>query len=91
MAILGDRQESHTLVADVDQTVDIVRAAEISRGDVTVQHERVLHGSGGNRSDGWRRAYIVAFQSEETVAAERRRGFTHSHNDDPDVLNEFGD
>ncbi|MEZ5249740.1 MAG: hypothetical protein R2713_11150 [Ilumatobacteraceae bacterium] len=30
--------------------------------------------------------YIVALRSESTVAEERRRGFTHSHNDAGDVL-----
>ena len=46
-----------------------------------------LHGSGGNRtSDSWRRAYIVAFRRGATVAEERLRGFTHSHNDGSDVL-----
>jgi hypothetical protein len=59
----------------------------ISRCDITVHCEGVLHGSGGNTTgDSWRRAYIVAFRSGATVAEERRRGFTHSHNDDATVL-----
>jgi ectoine hydroxylase-related dioxygenase (phytanoyl-CoA dioxygenase family) len=62
----------------------------IRRGDITVHNERVLHGSGGNRTSGWRRAYIVAFRAAETVAEERRLGFTHSHNDQPDVLDNVG-
>jgi hypothetical protein len=82
----GDRERSHTLVAEVDESRDRITLAEIRRGDVTVHNERVLHGSGGNSSDGWRRAYIVAFRAVETVATERARGFTHSHNDTPDVL-----
>ena len=61
-----------------------------ARGDVTVHDERVVHGSGGNTSDRWRRAYIVAFRSAETVAWERAHGFTHSHNDAPDVLDGVG-
>ena len=36
------------------------------------------------------RAYIVAFRSRETVAWERAHGFTHSHNDAPDVLTSVG-
>jgi len=82
----GDRGKSHTLVADVDERRDRIVAAEIRRGDATVHHERTIHGSGGNTTDGWRRAYIAAFRSEATVAEERRRGFTHSHNDPLDVL-----
>ncbi len=34
----------------------------IRRGDVTVHNERVLHGSGGNTTDGFRRAYVLAFR-----------------------------
>ena len=63
-----------------------MRPVEIARGDITVHNEGVLHGSGGNRSGNYRRAYIVAFRTQSTVAAERDRGFTHSHNDTHDVL-----
>ncbi|MCK6445049.1 MAG: phytanoyl-CoA dioxygenase family protein [Planctomycetes bacterium] len=86
----GDREKSHALVCDVDETRDCVRAAPIRRGDVTVHSERVAHGSGGNRTAGWRRAYVVAFRSAATVAEERRRGFTHSHNDEIAVLKSVG-
>ena len=59
----------------------------ISRGDITVHCEGILHGSGGNvTADSWRRAYIVALRSKDTVNEERRRGFTHSHNDGLEVL-----
>ena len=81
----GDRGDSHTLVAELDPG-DEVRQPELARGDATIHDERVLHGSPGNGSTRWRRAYIVAFRSEATVAEERRLGFTHSHNDEPDVL-----
>lgn len=86
----GDRDQSHTLVADVDEAVDPVRLAEIRRGDVTVHNERVIHGSGGNGSDRWRRAYVVAFRSRAAVAEERAMGFTHSHNDAAEVLRPDG-
>ena len=72
-------------IADVSDPVEVRRA--IRRGDITVHNEGVLHGSGGNTSaSSYRRAYIVALRSESTVAEERRRGFTHSHNDAGDVL-----
>jgi hypothetical protein len=86
----GDREKSHTLVAVIDEARDAIRPVPIQRGDVTVHDERVIHGSGGNRSPGWRRAYIVAFRSEATIREERRRGFTHSHNDAPAVLGGVG-
>ena len=86
----NDRGESHTLLCDVDPSRDEVRPMPIRRGDVTVHNERVLHGSGGNRTSGWRRAYVVAFRAAATVAEERRLGFTHSHNDRPAVLDHVG-
>jgi phytanoyl-CoA hydroxylase len=88
--LLGDRDQSHTLVAQVDEAREVVWPAELRRGDVTVHHERTVHGSGGNHTASWRRAYILAFRSKETVAEERRLGFTHSHNDQPHVLAAVG-
>lgn len=84
-----DRSISHTLCTDLLPTDDVVHAP-IRRGDITVHNERVLHGSGGNSTAGWRRAYVVAFRSKTTVEMERSKGFTHSHNDAPDVLGSVG-
>ena len=82
----GDRSASHTLVTDL-RPDDVMRPVEIHRGDITVHNEGVLHGSGGNTSThSYRRAYNVALRSVTTVAEERRRGFTHSHNDAGEVL-----
>ncbi|MFM9225692.1 MAG: phytanoyl-CoA dioxygenase family protein [Actinomycetota bacterium] len=82
----GDRSASHTLVTDLGPD-DTRRPDENRRGDITVPNEGVLHGSGGNTSaSSYRRAYIVALRSQSTVAEERRRGFTHSHNDAGEVL-----
>jgi hypothetical protein len=83
----GDRDKNHTLVATVDPARDRIRPALLRRGDVSVHHERTVHGSGGNTSDRWRRGYVVAFRSEATIAEERAQGFTHSHNDTIQVLN----
>ena len=81
----GSREESHALVTELRDD-DVVIDMPIARGDITVHNERIMHGSGGNQTQGRRRAYIIAFRSETTVAEERRRGFTHSHNDAPDIL-----
>lgn len=81
----GDRDKSHTLVTDLHPT-DVMVPVPIPKGDITVHSEGVLHGSGGNRSANYRRAYIVALRSQGTVAQERALGFTHSHNDAPEVL-----
>jgi ectoine hydroxylase-related dioxygenase (phytanoyl-CoA dioxygenase family) len=88
--LLGDRDRSHTLVAAVDEARDRIVAVEIARGDVTVHHERTVHGSSGNRSAGWRRGYVVAYRARSAVEAERRLGFTHSHNDPLEVLDGVG-
>jgi ectoine hydroxylase-related dioxygenase (phytanoyl-CoA dioxygenase family) len=82
----GDREKSHTLLCDVDEGRDRIDYAELEPGDITVHNERVCHGSAGNTSPHWRRAYIVAFRTESTVKEERARGFSHSHNDAPQVL-----
>jgi phytanoyl-CoA hydroxylase len=82
----ASREEQHTLVTDLrpdDRPVPV----PIRRGDITVHNEGVLHGSGGNTTtSSWRRAYINAYRSIETVRRERELGFTHSHNDAQDVL-----
>lgn len=82
----ASREEQHTLVTDLrpdDRPVPV----PIRRGDMTVHNEGVLHGSGGNTTtSSWRRAYINAYRSIETVRRERELGFTHSHNDSQDVL-----
>lgn len=87
--VFGGRGESHALGTELADG-DVVVPAPIRRGDCTVHNERVMHGSGGNETDGYRRAYIIAFRSLETVAAERALGFTHSHNDDSHVLDRVG-
>jgi phytanoyl-CoA hydroxylase len=81
-----DRTKSHTLVTDL-RDGDVMTQVPIARGDITVHNEGVLHGSGGNYSrDSYRRAYIVALRSNEAVRKERSLGFTHSHNDHLEVL-----
>jgi phytanoyl-CoA hydroxylase len=82
----GDREVNHTLVAGMDPARDRPRPARLHRGDATVHHERTLHGSGGNTSDRWRRGWVIAFRAASAVAEERTLGFTHSHNDAPEVL-----
>ena len=47
----------------------------------SVHNEWIVHGSGGNETDGWRHTYVCAFRDERMVAYERARGFRHSYND----------
>jgi ectoine hydroxylase-related dioxygenase (phytanoyl-CoA dioxygenase family) len=71
--MFGGRGTSHALGTDLRDD-DHVVTMPIRRGDCTVHNERVMHGSGGNHTDGFRRAYILAFRSAETVSAERASG-----------------
>ena len=84
----GDRDTSHTIVAHIDESRDRVVPAPIRRGDALCFRERILHGSSGNTSQRWRRAYVVAYRTRATVEAERAMGFTHSHGDDLSVLDQ---
>jgi len=87
--VYGGRGESHALGTQLLPTDEVI-VQPIARGDCTVHNERVMHGSGGNFTGGWRRAYIIAYRSAETVRIERSLGFTHSHNDDVTVLDSVG-
>ncbi|MEI6128905.1 MAG: phytanoyl-CoA dioxygenase family protein [Planctomycetota bacterium] len=57
--LYGDRNQNHTMVAVVDEQRDCVQYAELQPGDLTVHHERTVHGSSGNHSDRWRRGYVL--------------------------------
>ena len=74
------RAEAHTLTVELDAKDEVV-ALPVSRGSITVHNERIIHGSSGNQTDGWRRTYVIAHRPRATVAYERSIGFTHSHND----------
>jgi phytanoyl-CoA hydroxylase len=87
--VFGGRGESHALGTDL-QPGDEVVVVPIRRGDCTVHNERVMHGSGGNTTAGFRRAYVVACRATATIKTERALCFTHRHNDGLDVLNEVG-
>jgi ectoine hydroxylase-related dioxygenase (phytanoyl-CoA dioxygenase family) len=74
------RVEAHTLSVAL-RADDHVVALPVRRGDITVHNERIVHGSPGNHTAGWRRTYVLAHRSRRTVEYERSIGFTHSHND----------
>lgn len=84
MALNDSRDEGHALTIEVDETKgDEIRLAPAKRGSVTIHNEYVVHGSGGNRMPNKeRRTYVVAYRPKRVVEAERKIGFTHSHNDD---------
>lgn len=78
---LGEsRDDAHALTIAIGDEEE-VRLAPCPRGSITVHDEYVVHGSGGNTcQDRQRRTYVVAYRGKETVDAERKIGFTHSHN-----------
>jgi phytanoyl-CoA hydroxylase len=79
----NSRDDGHALTADMDPDAEekILLAPALS-GSVTIHDEYVVHGSGGNTcADRQRRTYVIAYRAREIVEAERRIGFTHSHND----------
>ena len=78
----GSRDEGHALTLQIGAD-DEVRLAPAKRGSITIHDEYVVHGSGGNKcKDKQRRTYVVAYRAGEVVEAERKIGFTHSHNDE---------
>eukprot|EP00980_Cylindrotheca_fusiformis_P021433 scaffold8301_cov184-Cylindrotheca_fusiformis.AAC.1 len=79
-AMGSTRDEGHALTTDVSDTEEI-RLAPAKRGSITIHDEWVVHGSAGNTcTDRERRTYVIAYRAKEIVQAERRIGFTHSHN-----------
>ncbi len=75
-----NRDETHTLVID-ERKSDRISYLPVKRGSITIHDERIIHGSGGNKSNDWRKTYVMAFRDVDTIAEERAIGFTHSHND----------
>lgn len=81
--LAGTREEGHALCAEVDESKDEITLAPAKRGSLTIHDEYVVHGSGGNTCENrQRRTYVLAYRAKETVEAERKIGFDHSHNND---------
>jgi len=77
----SSREEGHAVEVEMFSN-DTIQSAMITRGSLTLHDEYVVHGSGGNDSNGDRRTYVIAFRPLQTVKKERSLGFTHSHNDE---------
>jgi ectoine hydroxylase-related dioxygenase (phytanoyl-CoA dioxygenase family) len=80
---LDEHNDFSTLSIQLSDEDEIV-FLPVKRGSMTIHDERIVHGSGGNVSDIWRKTYVMAFREKDTIAYERSIGFTHSHNDDLD-------
>jgi phytanoyl-CoA hydroxylase len=76
------RDDGHALACEAIEGVDEIKLAPANKGSITIHDEWVVHGSSGNKSYRQRRTYVVAFRDQSIVDAERRIGFTHSHNDE---------
>ncbi len=57
----------------------------IRRGDVTIHTGRTLHSSGGNKTDGWRRTYLLQFRPVSAIEFQRKAGYVKSLNFPRDV------
>lgn len=81
--LASSRDEGHALTIEIDESKgDIVKLAPCKRGSITIHDEWVIHGSSGNKCpDRQRRTYVLAYRPKAVVEAERKLGFTHSHND----------
>lgn len=79
----ASRDDSHTLVIASEPNDNPIHLP-VKRGGMTIHDERIVHGSGGNNSNDWRKTYIIAYRDVDTIAEERALGFTHSHNDEVD-------
>jgi len=78
----GSRDEGHALTIELGPD-DVVELAPASKGSLTIHDEYVVHGSGGNQSPNrQRRTYVLAYRAGDIVEAERKIGFSHSHNDE---------
>ncbi len=76
----ADRSKAHAVACTVGAEETIAHEC-VGRGGVTIHNEYIVHGSGGNDTQGWRRTYVAAFRTLDTIKQERAAGFTHSHND----------
>ena len=74
------RDDGHALTIYVHEDEEVQYAPAL-RGSITIHDEYVVHGSSGNTSPRQRRTYVLAYRAKDIVDAERRIGFSHSHND----------
>ena len=76
----NERDGGHALQVELTPQDKVVEL-RVPRGGMSVHNERIVHGSGGNNSERWRRTYVIAHRTKDCVDYERSIGFTHSHND----------
>lgn len=79
---VSNREEAHAIGLELnDDEMSTLQYAQVPRGGISLHNDKIIHGSLGNLTDGWRRTYVLAFRTGETIQYERSIGFTHSHND----------
>jgi phytanoyl-CoA hydroxylase len=64
----------------IDPDKDKIVMVPIKKGDLTVHGNRIVHGSSGNQSNGWRRSYMIQFRSQEQVQLRLSLGISRSFN-----------
>ena len=79
---VSNREEAHAIGLELtDDEMSRLQYAKVPRGGISLHNDKIVHGSMGNMTDGWRRTYVIAYRTAETIQYERSIGFTHSHND----------
>ena len=82
-----ERKESHTIGISLNEMeMNQLQYAQVPRGGVSLHNDRIVHGSLGNNTNGWRRTYVIAYRTKEAIEYERSIGFTHSHNDSDQIV-----
>ena len=84
---IDGRQETHTIGIELNEDeINKLQYAKVPRGGVSLHNDKIVHGSMGNNTDGWRRTYVIAYRAGECIEYERSIGFTHSHNDVDNII-----
>ena len=73
-------------ISNIKDEINKLQYAKVPRGGISLHNDKIIHGSGGNNTDGWRRTYVIAYRPKETIKYERSIGFTHSHNDVDNIV-----
>jgi len=65
---------------EVDEEKEHIVSVPLKPGSVSIHGERTIHGSGGNKTSGWRRSYLLQFRPKASVAQRVNMGISRSLN-----------
>jgi len=79
----GDTDKDRLFIVtktEINEKIEPVVSVPVRRGDVTIHGDFVVHGSGGNHTNGWRRNYILGFRPKEVIQLQKTKGLDRSLN-----------